>query len=225
MPKQRIAGASHLPLDAVFTSRAKVSILRELWLSSSHLSRRELARRAGMAYRSIEQGAEDLLGIGVIEEVGEGRSRLLRLASGHRLGPPIAALFRSEADFFPALRIALKTVAAGHGDELLAAAIVGPVATGTEAPGDPIEVVIVTSTTVAAGRWQSRYSAAAEDIERRFGLALRIIGYDLAGARALWSRRTGTTERQVREAEVIAGNRLLEVVTGTPDAVGAGNGS
>ncbi len=96
-----------------------------------------------MAYRSVEQGLADLLVSGVVEEIGERPRRLAQLSAEHRLGPSLAALFRSEGDFFPALRIALRTVAGQTPAGLLSVAITGAVAGGSEAPGEPLELVVV----------------------------------------------------------------------------------
>ncbi len=167
-----------------------------------------------MAYRSIEQGLADLLVSGVIEEIGEHPRRLAQLNAEHRLGPPLAALFRGEGDFFPALRIALRAAAGQAPARLISVAITGAVAGGSEAPGEPLELVVVADDAPAARHWTARYQAHADEIRRRFGVELRLIVYDLDSARNIWRKRTPAAERVVHDAETVVGAPLLEVLTG-----------
>ena len=104
MAKTQLVGAFHAPLTAILGTRAKVVALRELWASAAPLSCQEIARRGGMAFRSIDLALNDLLLAGVVERVGGRRERLVRISAGHRLSPALAALLRAEADFYPAIR-------------------------------------------------------------------------------------------------------------------------
>ncbi len=212
MAKQPAIGVLHAPLDLILTSRAKVAILRELSRSGAAVSRRELQRRVEMAYRSIEQGLGDLVGTGLVEAVGEPRS-LVRLNAQHRLAPVLAALFRGEADFFPALRIALRAVAGESPAGLLTVALTGAAAGASERAGQPIELVVVGADATAARHWHDRYAARSDEIAGRFGVALRVISYDRAAAQSLWARRLPATEQLVRRAETIVGRALVEAVT------------
>ena len=213
MPKNTASAVAHSPLGLILTSRAKIAVLRELWRAGAPLSRREIARRAAMAYHSVEQALADLLVARVVEEIGDAPHRLTQLSVEHRLGPSLAALFRSEADFFPALRVALRAVAGQAPAGLIAVAITGAVAGGSEAPGEPLELVLVAIDAAAARHWSARYAGQADEIGRRFGVPVRVIAYDRQSARSLWAKRTPTAERVVHRAETLIGVTLLEAVS------------
>jgi len=173
--------------------------------STTPLPYREVVRRSGMAYRSIDLALADLLAVGVVEEQAGGRERRVRTCSGHRLAPVIAGLLRAEADFFPSLRAELKAIALGsEKDGLLALAIVGATALREERLGDAVEIVLVAAEPVVAARL----------LERLESSTLECRSYDLAGIRALWQGHTILTDELVRDAESLVGVPLLALVEG-----------
>ena len=54
MAKKAVVGCFSVPLDSLLGTRAKVGVLRVLSKSAVPLGYREVARRSGMAFRSIE---------------------------------------------------------------------------------------------------------------------------------------------------------------------------
>ncbi len=213
MAKKKASACLHDPLAAVLGTQGKVAALRILARSPLPLTHREVVRRSGMAYRSVAMALADLLRTGVVEELEGGRERRVRLRAGHRLAPAIAGLFRAESDFFPSLRSELKAVAgSGGGTGLLAVVVVGAVATRQEGLGEPLELVLVSADAPSARLWQARFESAAGALEQRFGVALRLISYDLDSVRKLWLTRTAKAEAVVRSAEVVVGAPLLELV-------------
>lgn len=213
MPKKRASGVCHEPLSLILGTQAKVAVLRTLAGSAVPLPHREVARRTGMAYRSVALAIDDLLASGLVRELEGGRERRVSLHASHRLAPVVAALLQAERDFFPSLRAELKTVAAGRApDGLLAVAMVGAAATRTEQAGDPVELVIVAEDLDAAERWRDRFIAAAGHLTERFGVAFQCIAYDRPGARKVWASRTARAEGMVRGAESLIGPPLIQVV-------------
>src|ERR1019366_3001610 len=99
MAKERIVGWLHEPLTSVLGTRGKVAALRILWRAQTPIPYREVVRRSGMAYGSIDLALGELTLAGVVEEVPGGRERRVRLWSGHRLAPAIATLMQVEADY------------------------------------------------------------------------------------------------------------------------------
>ncbi|HEX3927304.1 MAG TPA: hypothetical protein VHW65_04855 [Gemmatimonadales bacterium] len=166
-----------------------------------------------MAYRSIDLALEDLVASGLVERTSFGRERLVRLSSTHRLAPIVAGLFHAEADFYPALRVALRAVTVGLHSELLAVAIVGPVARHLERLESPVELLILATTPAAATAWEHRFVAAGADMLGRFGADLKPIAYDLPTARNMWRSRTPAAERAVRDAESVSGPPILTLLS------------
>lgn len=211
MAKTQITGVMHDPLTSIMGTRAKMVVLRELWGSGAALSCQDLARRGGMAFRSIDLALTDLLTAGVIERVGGRRERLVRVVAGHRLSPSVAALFRAEADFYPAVRSELAAVCRSADAGLEAVAIIGAVASAVERPTDTLQLLVVAATDAGVRRWVDRFVAAGVGIRARFGISVDVTGYDLTTARRMWATRTPAAERLVRNAEAIVGPRLASL--------------
>ena len=196
-------------------TRGKVAALRILWRAEAAIPYREVVRRSGMAYRSIDLALGELTQSGLVEELAGGRERRVRLCSGHRLAPAIATLLQVEADFFAALRVELRTIAEtsrSHG--LLGAAIVGAVARREEVLGHPLEVVVIVVDAKAVSWCQAAFDVTAGTIASRFGVALQLMLYDLAAARAMWRTRTPAAARSVHESELLAGRSLAGLLDG-----------
>ena len=214
MAKEPIVGWIHEPLAAVLGTRGKIAVLRILWRSSTPLPYREVVRRSGMAYRSIDLAIGELAAAGLVEELEVGRERRVRLRTGHRLAPAIGTLLQVDADFFAALRVELRAVAAaGQREGLLAAAIVGATARREERLGGNVDVVLIGTDRDAAARCRERFAAAADGLASRFGARLKVIAYDLATARAMWRTRTAAAMRDVRDSELLAGTPLEELLS------------
>jgi DNA-binding transcriptional ArsR family regulator len=214
MAKEPIVGWIHEPLAAILGTRGKVAVLRILWRASSPLAYREVVRRSGMAYRSIDLALGELAATGIVEEVPGGHERRVRLRTGHRLAAAISNLLQVDADFFASLRVELRAVAtASLGDGLLAAAIVGAAARREERLGSGLDVVLIARDSGAGSRCRERFVTAADGINLRFGAQLKLIVYDLATARVMWRTRTTAATRDVREAELLAGTPLVELLS------------
>lgn len=213
MAKERLVGWIHEPVTAVLGTRGKVAALRILWRAETAIPYREVVRRSGMAYRSIDLALGELTQAGLVEELVGGRERRVRLCAGHRLAPAIATLMQVESDFFAALRVELRAVAeTSRRDGLLGAAIVGAAARREEVLGSPLEVVVFVTDANAAPRCRAAFDAAAGTIASRFGAELKVMLYDLAAARAMWRTRTPAAERSVRESELLAGSSLAALL-------------
>ena len=214
MAKEPITGWIHEPLSALLGTRGKVAALRILWRASVPLSFREVVRRSGMAYRSIDLALGELIAMGIVEqEMAGGRERRVRLSSGHRLAAPLTSLLQMESDHFAALRVELRAIATSLlADGLLTASLVGSVARRTERLGSDVEVVLIVRDAVAERTSRQRFAATVDGIRARYGVRFHLIAYDLATARAMWRTRTAAAMREVRDAEHLAGAPLSEVL-------------
>ena len=85
MAKTKVSGCFSSPLDALLGTRSKVGVLREVVASPVPLGYREVSRRTGMAFRSIELAIRELVRLGVLTEIEGSRERLVRLSATHRL--------------------------------------------------------------------------------------------------------------------------------------------
>lgn len=213
MAKEKLRAWIHEPVTALLGTRAKVAALRVLWRSDAALPYREIVRRSGMAYRSIDLAVGELTSAGLLHELEGGRERRVQLNSGHRLAPAISALMQSEADYFAALRVELRTTAeACRRVGLLGAAIIGPVARREEVLGEPLDIAIFVNEAADASRCRAAFEAAADAIVARFGVQLKLVVYDLRSARTMWRTRTAAAERSVRESELLAGTSLASLL-------------
>src|ERR1017187_10580583 len=91
MAKEPIVGWMHEPLAAIMGTRGKIAVLRILWRASTPLAYREVVRRSGMAYRSIDLALGELAATGVVEQLEGGRERRGRVGGG----APVAGAARS----------------------------------------------------------------------------------------------------------------------------------
>lgn len=210
MPKSPVIAPIHDPISAIMGTRGKVAVLRVLSQAPTVLSQREVARRTGMALRTVELALDDLLATGIVERVVGGRERLVRVRTAHRLAPAILGVLRAGDDHWPALRGELRAAAAAGRDAgLLAVAVIGRAARREERLGEPLDLLIIGETIAIAELWVARYTGLSEGLQGRFGVNLRPIGYDLAGARSMWAVRTSAADRSVRDAELLHGRPLL----------------
>lgn len=216
MAKEQLIGWIHAPLTAILGTRSKIAALRILWRAPIPLAYREVVRRSGLAYGSIDLALRELLQTGLVEEVpGEGRERRVRFRASHRLAGAVANLLQVDADFFPALRVELRATASrAQADGLLGAAIVGPAARREETLEGGIDVVMVASDKMALQRCVERFELLADVVRERFGVSLNVIGYDLDTARAMWRGRTARAERDVDDAELLVGESLRGLLDG-----------
>ncbi len=213
MPKSPVTSPLHDPISAILGTRGKVAVLRVLSQAPSLLSQREVARRTGMALRTVELALDDLLATGIVGGVEGGRERLVRVRTGHRLAQAVLGVLRAGDDHWPALRGELRAAAASSRDAgLLAVAVIGRAARREERLGDPVDLLILAETVAIAERWVDRFAGLGQGLEPRFGVSLRPIGYDIAGAKAMWSVRTLAAERSVLESELIHGRPIIDLV-------------
>lgn len=135
--------ALRTPLNHVLATEANVRVVRTLSLADVPLSRGELARETALHVRGIPAVLENLENLGVVESIGRGHSRPVRLRQAHPLWAHIRALFHEEAK--RAENVLQNILAAVRALEPRpdAAWIEGSVATGTDAPLDPIIVGVL----------------------------------------------------------------------------------
>ena len=203
----------HEPAGVLLGTRAKVALLRALTAAGTPLSQRELARRTRLTPRSVGMALEDLVATGVVQRHIGGREHLLTLNPAHVLVPALQSLFVADADYFAALRRALSAVVpVRRAEGLLSVALFGSVARAGETPASDLDVLIVGHTRAAAERWRSRFLDAAPGIQARFGARLGPVAYALSEARQRWARRQAPFPDLSRDAVVLLGPPLAELL-------------
>ncbi|HEY3934840.1 MAG TPA: hypothetical protein VGL65_09505 [Gemmatimonadales bacterium] len=170
-------------------------------------------RRSTMAYGSIDLALGDLTAVGLVEELDGGRERRVILRTSHRLAPAVIHLLQAEADFFTAFRAELRSaLRGGEGSGLLSAALVGAAARRQEVVGDRIDLLIIGLDRNGTGHLRARVDERADSIRAAFGVEVNVLAYDVGTARAMWRTRTDAAERDVRDAELLAGTPPHEVL-------------
>jgi len=200
-------------VGVLFGTRTKVAVLRVLSGAGSPVSQREVARRARLTPRSVGVALDDLVAIGVVHRHLGGREHLLTLNEGHTLAPALRALFVADVNYFAALRRALAAVAREDQDSgLVTVAVFGSVARAQEAPVSDLDLLVIGRTPTAADHWRSRYLDAAPGLQKRFGALVNPVAYALAEARRRWTQRLSPFPEVMRDAVVVAGSALREVL-------------
>lgn len=137
-PARNAQSALRSPLNATFGTEANVRVLRELVLAGAPLARSEVAKRSGLSLPGVAGAMEKLQNAGIIEPVGAGSRHTVQLRGGHPLRGILQALFHQEASRLPALVDDLRALVEGLEPLPRAAWIEGPVADGTDRPGEPL---------------------------------------------------------------------------------------
>ncbi len=140
-PTSRPQSALRCPLNQILGTEANVRVLRVVLLSDIPIGVSELARRAELQASGVARVCMRLEDLGVIEAVGRGaRNRQYRKAARFSFANALQQLFREEGQRAIGVMQALQNTVQNSLPWARAAWIEGPVALGTDRPGDPIVV-------------------------------------------------------------------------------------
>ncbi len=117
-----------------------VRILRVLSQTTVALGRAEVARRADLNASGVRRSVDALIELGIVEPVGAGTRRPVRLRREHPLAAPLEELFQAERRRFEELLESLRSRTAQLRPPPLAVWIQGPVARDEDGPGDPLVI-------------------------------------------------------------------------------------
>jgi DNA-binding transcriptional ArsR family regulator len=118
-------------------------VLRELLEADGPLAVSVLAMRTGLSSQGVRNTLVLLRSGGIVEQLGEGRSRLYRADVGHPLYVPLGSLFHAEAERYETILEALRTAVGSLVPAPLGAWMYGSVARGEDGPDEDIEVALV----------------------------------------------------------------------------------
>lgn len=214
--RNQLGGPIREPLSYALSTRAKVSCLRVLSIASSGLTQREVARRAGVQHRSSQLALDDLVALGLVRRLQGGRDFNVSLNDDHRLSAVIRELFRSESEFFLALRSELAAAATDAPRPVRPSSLIlfGSVARGDDQLGSDLDLLLLAWTAAGIEPALVRIGQAAGRLRDRYGCELRPIAYTVAEARRRWRRREAPFPDIVRDHIVLVGPPLREVIDG-----------
>lgn len=131
------------PTSILLATPGSVRVLRELLESDAPLAVSVLARRTRLSPQAIRNTLEALQHGGIVEGLGEERSRLYRSDVSHPLYLPLGSLFRAEAERFETIIEGLTAAIEHLTPAPLGAWIYGAVARGEDGPASDLELALV----------------------------------------------------------------------------------
>lgn len=170
-PTSKRQSAFKSPLNAILGTEASVRILRILALSSDPLSRGEVARQSGLHPSGIPRVLMQLEDQGVVETVGQGHSRPVRLRQQHHLVQDLRQLFQKERSHSVGVLAELKQIVSHLTPIPSAAWIEGPVAKEEDRYSDPIIVGVLADTRESAG-WTEQLRQRFNPLQRQWDVAV-----------------------------------------------------
>ncbi|MEX2154553.1 MAG: nucleotidyltransferase domain-containing protein [Gemmatimonadaceae bacterium] len=214
--KAPIASAAREPLAYALGTRAKVACLRVLATTSASLTQRDVARRAGTQHRSSQLALDELVALGVVHRTQGGRDFLVRLNDSYYLSDTLRQIFRAEAQGFLTLRTGLAAVVSQiqRSARPLSVVLFGSVARGDDKPGSDLDILVISADAAGIETTLARLDTARDQLESRFGYALRPIAYTVSDARRRWRRHEPPLPEIVRDHIAIVGAPLRELLGG-----------
>jgi len=198
-PTSHPQSALRYPLTRLLSTEAHVRVLRVVLSSDIPIGVADLARRTALQASGVARVCTRLEDLGVIEPVGRGaRHRQYRRAPRGPLVASLAALFAEERTRADDITERLRQAVRAGKTPIRAAWIEGPVAAGTDRPGDPLVVGILVEPAVA--------DRARQELERL--LAFESYGDVLVEVRTLTMADLATADAQ-RRAELASALPLL----------------
>jgi DNA-binding transcriptional ArsR family regulator len=170
------------PLSALLSTPGSVRVLRELVQADGPLAVSALSERTGLSAQGVRNTLILLRSGGIVEQLGEGRSRLYRADVGHPLYVPIGSLFHAEAERLETVMEALRTAVSSLVPAPLSAWIYGAVARGEDGPDEDIEVALV---------------APDEDVETPVARLREVLG-PMQDVQRVWISVIGLSPSEVR---------------------------
>lgn len=183
------------PLSTLLSTPGSVRVLRELLQADGPLAVSELATRTGLSTQGVRNILVLLRSGGVVDQLGEGRSRLYRADVSHPLYLSLGSLFHAEAERYETIMDALRSAVGSVVPAPLGAWIYGNVARGEDGPDGDIEVAVV---------------AADEDVETPVDRLREVLG-PLQDVQRVWVSLIGLSPSDVRRLS--AGDRWWEKAT------------
>ena len=144
-PPAEQQSALRTPLNHILSTEVNVRVLRAISRSTIPLGKSEVARRASLNPSGVRRSVADLVEVGILEHVGEGRRQLVIMSRTHLLAPAVNALFESERDVFTQFLNSLRAMVGELQPPPDSAWIEGPVVEGNDRPRDTVHIGLFAS--------------------------------------------------------------------------------
>jgi hypothetical protein len=174
-PITKRQSALQAPLNDILGTEANVRLLRVLSGTEEPLSPSRLAEQTMLALSGIAKAVSTLEETGIVEYVGAGSRRPIRLRAKHPLADAIRALFRAERSRFDTIVDELKRAAHRISPLPQSVWIHGPVARGEDRLSDPLIIGLLTGAR-ELDQAISSWEALLEDLERDQDVSLDVRG-------------------------------------------------
>lgn len=154
-PPAESQSALRNPLNHVLGTEANVRIVRALGAVDMPVGKGELATMVKLSPSGVRRALQNLIELGIVEEVGRAHAPPVRIRQEHALSGALRELFREERARFDRLVQAVRDTVSQIDPPPRSAWIEGPVARSTDEPGDPVVVgVLVSARDAASARTQ-----------------------------------------------------------------------
>jgi DNA-binding transcriptional ArsR family regulator len=183
------------PTSLILATPGSVRVLRELLEAEAPLPVSTVAERTGLSAQGVRNTLGGLRAAGIVEELGEGRSRLYRPDVGHPLYLPLGALFHAERERFETVMEALGSAVGNLVPAPLGAWIYGSTARGDDGPEADLELALVAADDDAETP-VARLREVLEPIQDLQRIWVSVVGLTPADVRRLsrgdrwWTRAT-----------------------------------
>jgi DNA-binding transcriptional ArsR family regulator len=172
-PTANPQSAFRAPLNTLLGTEANVRVLRVLSASDVPLARSDIAARAGLHVSGMPRILSALEEQGLIESIGQGRSRPVRLRQQHPFRFALAELFRAEAARANQVTDGIRAALNQLGPAPVAAWLEGPVAADADRYTDPILVGVLADG--PEGRtWADHLRSAFNNLQRLHDVAIEV---------------------------------------------------
>ncbi len=192
------------PLDAVLSGTGSVRILRALAAHGGTLSVSRLAADSSMTPNGTRGVLYDLEQTGVVEALGDGRTKLFRLQAGHPLASALECLFAAERVRFDAILSAIE--GATKDDRIMSVWLFGSVARAEDTSRSDLDIaILVNAAPDEVERITDTVREALHEHEQRIGFTASVVAMHTADVRDLIRQRAPLWSDLLRDAQVIKG--------------------
>lgn len=183
-PTARPESALRTPLNDILATEANVRMLRVLTATGAPVNAAELARRTLLQRSSVHRALKALETTGLVVRVGAGARSQVHLSSRHPLAAAIEGLFAAERARAAAIVAGLKEAVTALSSPPAAAWLEGPVAKGSDKPGDAVVLRVIDRGSTLATTSEALRDAV-EDLERRLDVTIEVRGATPADVAAM----------------------------------------
>ncbi|WP_308465618.1 nucleotidyltransferase domain-containing protein [Rathayibacter soli] len=193
---------------AELLGRPRACVLRSLARVSEGLTGRHIAQLSDVAHATTQRVLADLEGIGLVDSLPAGRSRLYSLNRAHVMWKPIEDMLAAPARLEEEIGEAARNVADVHAT----VALYGSTARGDADSESDVDLVVVwDDRTDQADRWQL-VDALTEHVQRATGNRVELVDLSVKELEAMVARNDPLLDSWLADARTVAGADLKRLI-------------